>query len=141
MIVEEGDNRHATDKTEQLIEKELARQQTKMFCHFSEILIQVTLNYGESLMRPHSDKIIPFKVQMNMDILNLEGNIDTESVDNWVQQLESYFAVNQLSEVENITIASLRISTSVHCWRENLSTKMEKEGDPIDTWVKFAKYV
>ena len=92
-------------------------------------------------MRPHSDKIIPFKVQMNLDILNLEGKIDTESIDNWVQQLESYYLVNQLFEVEKITIASLKMSTSVHCWRENLSIKMEKEGDPINTWVKFVEYV
>ena len=66
-------------------------------------------------MRPHSDKIIPFKVQMNMDILNLEGKIDVKFVDNWVQQREYYYAVNQLSEAKNITIASLKMSTSVHC--------------------------
>ena len=70
---------------------------------------------------------------MNLDIPNLEGNIDVESVGNWAQQLESYYAINKLSEVENITIASLKMSTSVHCWWENLSTKIEKEGDPIDT--------
>ena len=52
---------------------------------------------------------------MNLDILNLEGKIDVESIDNWVQKLESYYLVNQLSEVENITIASLKMSTSVHC--------------------------
>ena len=45
-------------------------------------------------------------MQMNMDIPNHEGKIDVESVDNWVQKLESYYAVNQLSEAENITIAS-----------------------------------
>ena len=76
-----------------------------------------------------------------MDITNIKGNIDTKSVDNWVQQLESYYSVNQLSKVKNITIASLKMSTSVHCWWENLSTKMEKEGDPIDTWVKFVEHV
>ena len=81
-------------------------------------------------MRPHSDKISPFKVQVNLDIPNLERNIDMESVDNWVQQLESYYAVNQFSEAEKITIASLKMSTSVHCWWENLSTKIEKEEDP-----------
>ena len=78
---------------------------------------------------------------MNLDIPNLEGNIDAESVDHWVQQLEPYFAVNKLSEVEKITIASLKMSTSAHYWWENLSTKMEKEGDPIDTWEQFVKYV
>ena len=76
-----------------------------------------------------------------MDIPNLEGKIDTESVDNWVQQLESYYSMNQLSKLEKITIASLNMSTYVHYWWENLLTNMEKEEDPIDTWVKFVKYV
>ena len=91
-------------------------------------------------MTYHSDKIIPFKVQMNLDILNLEGKIEAESIKNWVQQLESYYCMNQLSEVEKITIPSLKISTSVHYWWDNLLTKMEKEGDPIDTWVNFFEY-
>ena len=78
---------------------------------------------------------------MNLDIPNLEGNIGMASIDNWVQQLESYYSVNQLSEAKKITIASLNMSTSVHCGWENLSTKMEKEGNPIDTWVKFIEYV
>ena len=63
---------------------------------------------------------------MNLDIPNLVGKIDVESVDNWVQQLEYYYAVNKLSEAEKITIVSLKMSTSVHCWWENLSKKMEK---------------
>ena len=95
-----------------------------MFAQFSEIPMRVTSNSGEPSTRPHSDKINPFKVQMNMDIPNLEGNIDTESVNNWVQKLESYYVVNQLFEVENITIASLKMSTFIY-W-ENLSTNMEK---------------
>ena len=78
---------------------------------------------------------------MNLDILNLEGNIDEESVGNWVQQLESYYSMNQLFEIEKITIASLKMSTSEHFLWENLSANMEKEGDPIDTRVKFVKYV
>ena len=67
---------------------------------------------------------------MNLDIPNLKNNIDAESVDNWVQQLESYYFVNQLSKNENITIASLNMLTSMHCWWENLSTKMEREEGP-----------
>ena len=78
---------------------------------------------------------------MNMDTPNIEGNIGVESVDNWVQQLESYYYVNQLLEIENITIASLKMSTYVHCWWDNLSTKMEQEGDPIDMWEKCFDYI
>ena len=65
-------------------------------------------------MQPHSNKIGPFKLQMNLDTPNLEGNIDAKYVDNWVQQLHSYYSMNQLSEKEKITIASLKMSTSMH---------------------------
>ena len=80
-------------------------------------------------------------MQMNLDIPNPKGDIEAESVDNWVQQLEYYYSVNQLFEVKKITISSLKMSTSVHCWWENLSTQMEKEEYPIDTWEKFVEYV
>ena len=110
-----------------------------MFTQFSEILMRFALRSRESSTRPYSDKIKPFKVKMNLNIPNLEGNIDVESVNNWVQQLEYYWSVNKLSKAENITIASLKMSTSVQCWWENLSTKMETEEDPIDTWVKFVE--
>ena len=100
-----------------------------MFTQFSEILMRFASNFGECLTRPHSDKIGPFKVKMNLDIPNLYGNIDAEFIDNWVKQLESYYFLNQLFEVEKITIASLKMLTSVHCWWDNLTTKMEREGD------------
>ena len=112
-----------------------------MFTQFRNILNCFSLTSGESSTFPHFDKIIPFKVKMNLYIPNLEGNIDVASVDNWVQQLKSYHAVNQLFEVEKITIESLKMSTYVHCWWENLSTKMEKEEDPINTWVRFVEHV
>ena len=89
-MTKEIDNRHATDETKQLIEKCLAHQRTEMFAQFSEILMRLTLNSKESSMRHNSDKIIPFKVKMNLDIPNLEVKIDMKSIDNWVQKLESY---------------------------------------------------
>ena len=66
---------------------------------------------------------------MNLDISNLEGKIDAESVDNWIHQLESYYFVNQISETENITIASLKMLTFMHCWWENLTKTLEREGE------------
>ena len=125
-MAKEADNRHATNETKQLIEKTMAHRHTKMFAQFNEILLRFASTSRESATRHCYDKIIPFKVQMNLDIPNFEGKIDAESVDNWVQQLESYYAVNQLSEAKNITIASFKMSNFVHCWWDNLSTKMEK---------------
>ena len=47
-MTEETDNRHATDETEKLIEKALALQRIEMFTQFSEILLRVPVNSGES---------------------------------------------------------------------------------------------
>ena len=80
-MVEEVDNRQATDETLQLIEKALAHQQAKMFAKFNEILIRFASNSIESLTLPHFDKISPFKVKINLDIPNIEGNIDMESIE------------------------------------------------------------
>ena len=67
-----------------------------MFSQFNDILIWFASNFKESSIQTHFDKIIPFKVQMNMEIQNIEGKIDVESIDNWVQRMESYYSVNQL---------------------------------------------
>ena len=129
-MAKEIDNRHATDKTDKLIEKALARQPTEMFTQFNNNLMQFASAFRESLTKSHSHKINPFKVKMNLDILNLEGNIDAESIDNWVQQLESYYSVNQLSEAENITIESLKMPASVHYWWENISQRWNEKETP-----------
>ena len=72
------------------------------------------------------DKVIPFNVQMNLDILNLEGNIDVEYVDKLIQKLETYFCANQLSEDEKVIIAYMKMLTSIHYWWKNISTKWKK---------------
>ena len=76
--------------------------------------MQLASNSKESLTWPHFNKIIPFKVKMNLDILDIEGKINVEYVDSWVQQLESYYCVNQLFGAEKIIIAALKMSTFVH---------------------------
>ena len=72
------------------------------------------------------DKVIPFNVQMNLDILNLEGNIDVEYEDKLIQQLDTYFCANQLSEDEKVIIAYMKMFTSIHYWWKNISTKWKK---------------
>ena len=74
-MAEEADNRHATDEKNKLIEKSMARQWTKMFVKFSEILMWFASKSGESSTWPHSNKIIPFKVKMNLYLPNLEYKI------------------------------------------------------------------
>lgn len=90
-MAEEANNKHATEETKRLIEQALAQQRTEMYEHFNEILARLTSSFGSTLVsnstRNAFDKASPFKVQMNLDIPNLEGKIDAEFVDNCVQQL------------------------------------------------------
>ena len=78
--------------------------------------MQFTSTSVESLMISQYDKIIPFKVKMNLDILNFEGNIDVKFVDNCVEQLESCNFVNELYKEKNTTITSLEMSNFMHFW-------------------------
>ena len=63
---------------EQLIEKALGWNE--MYEHFNGTLTQLTnsfdLNLVNNLMRSSFDVVSPFKVQIDLDIPNLEGNID-----------------------------------------------------------------
>ena len=88
------------------------------------------------------DKVIPFNVQMNLDIVNLEGNIDVEYVDKLIQKLETYFCVNQISKDEKLIIAYMNMLTSIHYWWKNISTKWKKViPSTIDTWSTFFEHV
>ena len=73
-------------ETEWLIEKALVQEWIQLYEHFNKILFWCTSSFGSKLannpMRNAFDKVIPFKMQMSLNILNLEGNIDAEYVDN-----------------------------------------------------------
>jgi hypothetical protein len=99
----------------------------------SNSLKRVTSLVGTSLSnrmpKATFDNASPFKVQMNLDIPNLSL---------WVQWLDSYFTINIfIIEEGKITIATLEMSTLVHCWWENFKSQKEEEGTPICTWDRF----
>ena len=69
-------------ETEQLIGQALTWQRIEMYEHFNNILAWITnsifMTSIRNPMRIEFDKVIPFKVQMKLDIPNLEGNIDEQ---------------------------------------------------------------
>ena len=73
-------------ETEQLIWQELTWQRIEMYEPFNQILSWITnsicLTSIRNPMRIDFDKVSAFKVQMKLDIPNLEGNIEEEYVDN-----------------------------------------------------------
>lgn len=56
-----------------------------MYDHFSDILAPLSLGSTSTSdpTRIAFDRVSPLKGQMNLDIPNLEGKIDTKLVDNW----------------------------------------------------------
>ena len=51
----------------------------------------------------------PFKVQVNFDIPLFEGLIDVDVVDKWLNMIEGYFLVHNVSNRENITFSLLKV--------------------------------
>jgi hypothetical protein len=61
----------------------------------------------------------PFKVQIKFNIPVFEGQIDTNGVDKWLNILEGYFSVHNISNREKITFALLKVIPHVKYWWEN----------------------
>jgi hypothetical protein len=67
----------------------------------------------------------PFKVQINFDIPIFKGQIDTDSVDMWLNLLEGYFSVHKFSNREKNIFALLKVIPLVKDWLENFCEKKE----------------
>ena len=65
--------------------------------------------------------VVPFKVQMKLKIPNLQGKVDADAPYIQIRQLESYFIANDLIDGDKVTIATLKMSTIVHYWQDNLN--------------------
>ena len=92
----------SADSVKKMVEEALARQREDMMSKFSEIL--KTQKVPNSVAPFHGN--MPFKVQVNFDIPNFEGKVNTEAVDNWLAKLERYFSVNNFSDAEKNYIFS-----------------------------------
>ena len=89
----------------------------------------------------------PFKVQVNFDILNFEGKVDAEAIDNWLSKLERYFSVNNFLAAEKITVSLLKAETHVKLAQETKLADKQWEffdGTYVDkkpTWGEFVEYI
>jgi hypothetical protein len=63
----------------------------------------------------------PFKVQVNFDIPLFEALIDTDAIDKWLNMLEEYFSVHNLSDREKITFSLLKVIPHVKDWWDTYS--------------------
>ena len=59
--------------------------------NFSQILRWLLATLDASTPSGHFGGTVPFKVQVNFDILVLKGQIDEDVLEKWVNILEGYF--------------------------------------------------
>ena len=96
-------------------------------------------------MRSHFRNTTLFKVQLNFDIPLFEGQIDPNSLDNWLNFLEGYFSVHNFSNRENITFSLLNIVPHVQNWWGTYWEKNSSDESGMfetkPTWASFIDVV
>jgi hypothetical protein len=126
-MAEEKKNDGADDPINMLLEQALTRQRDEMMDNFSHILQHPLIAIGTSSSSDHFGSTSPFKVQVNFDILVLEGQIDTKSPDKWLNMLEGYFSIHNFSNREKITFTLLKALPHVKNWWETYWEKISTE--------------
>jgi hypothetical protein len=97
-----------------------------MMENFSHILQCLSIAIDASSSSSHFGGTSPFKVQVNFDIPLLEGQIDANALEKWLNMLEGYFFVHNFSDKEKITYALLKALPRVKHWWETYSEQSSK---------------
>jgi hypothetical protein len=112
---------------------------------FSHFLQRLSITTGASSSSYHFGNTSPFKVKVNFDIPEFEGQIDADALEKWLNLLEGYFSVHNFSDREKITFALLKALTHVkHWWEtywEKCSTKEIGVYGAEPTWDFFVDAV
>ena len=96
-MAEEKRDDGAGDPIKSLLEEALERQRNEMKDSFVQILQWMPAAASASSTSSRFGDANPFKVQVNFDIPLFEGNIDADTLDNWLNVLEGYFYVHKFS--------------------------------------------
>jgi hypothetical protein len=107
-MVAENKNGRAENSINILLEQALMQKRDEMMDNFSHVLQCMSIETSASSSRDHFGGTSPFKVQFNFDILVFEVQIDVDASEKWLNLLEGYFSVHNLSDGENITSALLK---------------------------------
>jgi hypothetical protein len=144
MVVEKKNDREKY-YINMLCEQALARQKDKMMENCAHVLQCLPIATGASSSRCHFGGTSPFKVQVNFDIPIFEGQIDADSLEKWLNLLESYFSVQKNFDREKITFALLKALPHVKHWRETYweqsSTNESRIYGVEPTWGFFVDVV
>ena len=112
-----------------------------MMNKFSQILRWLPTTMDTSTSSNHFGGVVPFKVQVNFNIIVFEVQIDVDALENWVNLLEGYFLVYSFSVRENITFYLIKVVPHVKDWwktyYEQVSIEEFEMFGTEPTWASF----
>jgi hypothetical protein len=115
----------------------LMQQRNKMM----DIFVQILRRLPSGDTSSSSGGVSPFKVQINFDIPIFEDQINTYTVEKWLNLLEGYFSVHNFSNRENITFSLLKVVPHVKYGWETFCEKKEIDEASlftvVFTWESF----
>ena len=86
--------------------------------NFSHILQFLQIAADTSSSSENFGGTSPFKVKVNFDTPIFEGQIEADALEKWLNLLEGYFSIHNLSEREKITFTFLKALPHVKHWWE-----------------------
>ena len=108
--------------------------------NFSQILQRLPRG-DTSTSRSYYRSTTPFKVQINFDIPIVEGQIDVDVVDKWLNLLEGYFFAYDFSSQEKISFTLLNAGPHIKQWWEayceQKDESMASQFSAAPTWNSF----
>jgi len=123
-MVKENKNDKEDDYINLLLEQALTRERDKMMEIFFHILKILSITTDASSWSGHFGSTSHFKIKLNLNIPIFEGKIDANALEKWLNLLDSYFSVHNLSDREKITFTHLKDIPHVKHWWENYWEKI-----------------
>lgn len=111
-MVEEKKYEKNEDPFKTFLKESLQWKRNMMIEYLSHILQQLPTR-NKSSSGSHSRDATPFKMQVNFDIPILEGQIDGDTINRWLNLLEINVLVHDFSNQGNITFALLKVAPNV----------------------------
>jgi hypothetical protein len=109
----------AKDYINMLLEQALMQQRDETMDNFSHVLQPLLISTCTSSSSDHFGGTSPFKVQVNFYIPIFEGHIYVDALEKWLNLLEYYFSVQNVSDREKIAFTVLKDIPHVKHWWEN----------------------
>nr|GEW47806.1 hypothetical protein [Tanacetum cinerariifolium] len=76
------------------------------------------------------------------EITNFAGNIDIESVLDWLYELHKFFDIMEVLEEEQVKVVAYKLSGGAGAWWQHEQDNRRTQGRlPVDTWIRIKRMI